>query len=237
MSRLLVAMTMVFALVLAAGAHSLNPGVWSPQSSEDERPDNEEMTAGAAHHMIYLHGETVEDMGARASHPEPGVYRYQEILDAWTARGFTVHAEVRPTNADQAEWARITASQIRDILGLGVPPQRITEIGFGKGGAIAVLASTLLDNDDVCYVLLATCGDAISDLPPGQAAHGHVLSIRDVDDDMTRKCTDLRDRLARSASLSEVAITSGDGRGVFYGPRPEWMKLAITWALGWGSRF
>jgi len=71
--------------------------------------------------------------------------------------GFEVVSEKRPKNADGWEYAQRTARQVSELLTAGVPPGSITVVGASKGATIATVASHLLGNPEVNYVLLGTC--------------------------------------------------------------------------------
>ena len=43
-----------------------------------------------ARYLIYLHGAIIERAGVRPTHPQFGVYEYQQILEVFANRGFVV---------------------------------------------------------------------------------------------------------------------------------------------------
>ena len=123
----------------------------------------------AGRHLVYLHGKIIEDEGRRPTHPQFGVYEYQEILDAFTSAGFIVHSDQRPVRSSPPEWAGITASEVRELLNQGVPARDITIVGFSKGGVIAVLTARELADPDLNFVFIACCGPGCRRWRPGRS--------------------------------------------------------------------
>ena len=98
-------------------------------------------------YVIYLHGRIIEDEGTRPVSPVFGVYEYEETLEALAQAGLNVIAEVRSSNTDAVQYAVRVADQVNELLEEGVPPEHITVMGFSKGGAIAIFASTHLQDE------------------------------------------------------------------------------------------
>ena len=78
-----------------------------------------------ARFLIYLHGAIIEREGVRPTHPEYGVYEYQEILELFADRGFVVISEARPSGTDGMLYASTVVSQVEVLLDAGVPPEEI----------------------------------------------------------------------------------------------------------------
>jgi hypothetical protein len=183
-----------------------------------------------ARYLFYLHGRIIEEQGIRPTHPEFGSYEYEEILHALANRGFVVIAEARPSGADTASYSRQVAEQVRTLLAAGVPPEHITVVGFSKGGAIAILASSLLDYDRLNFAFIASCGSWYADrleIVP----RGRLLGIREASDDLAGPCDALFARSQSGADQKEIVLALGGGHGAFYRPRPEWIDIVAAWAL------
>jgi hypothetical protein len=186
-------------------------------------------------YMFYLHGKILEDQGIPAVSPEFGEYRYGEILGTLQSYGFEVISEQRPKNADGWEYAQRTARQVTELLTAGVPPGSITVVGASKGGSIAAVASYLVGNPKVNYVLLGSCHPTLVDewKQGGLILSGNVLAIYDfADDEYSGSCEELFS-LAEGKGLgrhNELVLQVGTGHGILYEPLPEWVLPTVRWA-------
>ncbi|MGB3617068.1 MAG: hypothetical protein WBA12_03040, partial [Catalinimonas sp.] len=116
-----------------------------------------------ARYVIYLHGRIIEEEGRRPTHPRYGTYEYDAILDTLAAAGLEVISEQRASGTDITTYTGRVATQVRQLLAAGVPPEHVTVVGFSKGGGIAVLTAARLQNDRVNFVFLACCNDWLFD--------------------------------------------------------------------------
>ena len=186
-------------------------------------------------YMFYLHGKIIEDQGIPAISPEFGEYRYEDILAALKGFGFVIISEQRPKDADAWEFAQRTAAQVDKLLLESVPPGSITVVGASKGAAIAALASSLVDNPDVNYVLLGTCHPALVEEweQGGLWLNGNVLAIYDfADTEYSGSCEELF-RLSEGRGINrhdEILLQLGTGHGILYEPLPEWVLPTVQWA-------
>lgn len=187
-----------------------------------ESPDPE------ARYVIYLHGRIIEDSGPRPEHPSFGVYEYASILDHLAAEGLQVISEIRPAGTDVRRYAARVVEQIERLHAGGVPMERITVVGFSKGGGIALAAAALLDRPDARFVLMAICGDWLYD-DPGLRLRGRVLSIYEASDAIGSSCRRLFERSPEGLDYDEIRIDTGERHGAFYRPRQEWMKPLLEW--------
>jgi hypothetical protein len=172
-----------------------------------------------AQHVFYLHGKIIEDAGRRPTHPRWGVYEYDAVLTALAAAGNVVISEQRAPGTSVARYAASVKVQVEQLLAAGVPADRISVVGFSKGGAIAQAVSARL-RASIRYVFIASCDGTAK----GPLLHGHVLSLREKSDTTTGSCVP---RLRASPELSghrEIEIAIGGGHGAFYRPHDAWMK-------------
>lgn len=186
-----------------------------------------------ARYLLYLHNRFLEVAAPGDRHPTFGPYEYQAILDALAERRLAVIAEQREPDADPAEWANRVAHQIRSLEAAGVPPERISVVGFSKGGVIAILASSELADDRVNFVFIAACG-GWTDSVPGLAPRGRMLSIREASDDSAGSCEPLLARAPAGSETREIELHLGGGHGAFFTPRDEWIEPVVAWAGGGG---
>ena len=185
----------------------------------------------AAHYLVYLHNQFWETAAPGAEHPRFGPYQYEGILEAFAERRLTVIAERREPDADPAVWADRVVRQVRQLIAAGAPPDKITVVGFSKGGAIAILASSGLANDGVNFVVLAGCGRWL-ELRPDLVPRGRMLSIYEASDDLAGSCRALLERAVPGSEMRELEVHLGGGHGAFFVPQEGWIEPAVAWAHG-----
>jgi hypothetical protein len=187
-------------------------------------------------HIIYVHGRIVQDQQSpRPRHPKFGYYELDKILDAFRDQGFTVSADLRPSQEPFSEATDRVVAQVRRLLASGVPPDHITVVGASLGGYIAVFAAARLQNPDVRFGVLGACLSVAARKARedgGKAPAGRILAIRDASDDLTTPCpawqSDGRER--PRAVLREIAVDTGLAHGFLYRPLPEWVNPVLEWA-------
>lgn len=213
-------------IVLAAGC-----GGSAPAPGHTAAADSGPQAGPGAPHLIYLHGRIIEDRGPRPTHPRFGVYEFQRILDTFTGAGLEVTGEQRPAGTVPAEAARSVAGQVRRLIAEGVPPERITVVGFSKGGVIAVLSALELDDPRVNYVFIACCGDWTERLFAGgdRRIRGRMLSIHEASD-AVGGCDALFAHASSGSETAAIELELGGGHGAFYRPHPEWIDPVVRWA-------
>ena len=182
-----------------------------------------------ARYLVYLHGAIIERAGVRPTHPEFGVYEYQEILEVLAGRGFVVISEARSAGTDGTVYAARVADQVRALIAAGVPPEGITVVGFSKGGGIAIVASSLLADENVNFVFMAACGAWLGSRPE-VVPRGRLLALREASDELVGSCEGLFARAAGDGEREEITLELGGGHGAFYQPQPEWIDPVVTWA-------
>jgi hypothetical protein len=185
------------------------------------------------HYLFYLHGKIIEDNGIPAVSPDYGEYEYEAILEKISSHGFVVISEQRAKNTDSLEYAKRIARQVTKLLDAGVPAKHITVVGASKGGGIAILASALLKNNDVNFVIMAICTSASVDeiKQNGMTLYGNVLSIYESSDETAGACRDLFS-YSEGNGLSrhqEIVLNTGKGHGFLFQPLDEWVVPAMEW--------
>jgi pimeloyl-ACP methyl ester carboxylesterase len=190
-------------------------------SSAPESPDL------SATYVFYLHGQIIETAGRRPTHPQFGVYEYDEILGALSGPGRVVVSEQRAPDTDVAEYADSIAAQVRALIAQGVPAEHIAVVGFSKGGRIAIATSAAL-RERVTYVFLAACSQGVFDTESYRVS-GRVLSIYEETDEIGVSCGPLLERSASMIESREVRISTGARHGAFYQPRAEWVREVLRW--------
>ena len=211
-------------LVLLLGgcaAHTVAPrGSVLDRMPEQVRP--------AARYVVYLHGRILEDKPDQPRDERFGVYAYDSILATLASSGAHVIAERRDSGTDFRVYGQHVAEQVSSLLAAGVAPERITVVGFSKGGAIAMIASALLANPRIGFVLLAPCGDWMRNREDVNV-RGRILSIYEASDELGTSCAPLFERASAPGEHREIRIATGAGHGAFFRPRPEWVRPVLDW--------
>jgi acetyl esterase/lipase len=181
------------------------------------------------HYVFYLHGQIVQDVGPRPTHPRYGLYDYPLILDTLAQGDVTVISERREPGTNREKYALQVAEQVRELLSAGASPANITVVGFSAGGVIAIHASSRLSEVAINFVFLAACSGWMT----GESElrlNGNVLSVFE-QSDQTTSCKELADRSPRPASFDEFSINTGKEHGAFYLPNEEWVQPVLKWIL------
>jgi hypothetical protein len=184
----------------------------------------------ASRYVIYLHGRIVEEAGRHPTDPVYGIYEYDAILDSLRHAGFVVLSEQRPRRADSDSFAAHVVQQIDSLLRRGVRPRDITVIGFSKGGWIAILASSRLQNPDVSFVFLAACGPWA--FRPDLHVSGRLLSLYETSDSLGVSCDPMFAHRTPGSPTRETSLSLGLGHATFFRPRSAWLVPTIAWAQG-----
>jgi hypothetical protein len=219
-SRWLCALFVAGGLLLAAA-----PAMAQRGSILDDVPAH---VRPGARYVIYLHGRIVEEKGRRPTDERFGIYEYQQILDTLAASGAEVISEQRPQGTDFRAFGSHVADQVRRLVAAGVPAERIAVVGFSKGGAIAMIASALLDDPRITFVLLAPCGDWVQGRDDVDV-RGRILSIYEASDELGTSCEPLFAQAGDPGEHREIRIDTGAGHGAFYRPRSEWLDPLFQW--------
>jgi hypothetical protein len=179
------------------------------------------------HYVFYLHGQIVQDVGPRPTHPRYGLYDYPLILEALAADGITVISQRREPGTRPEQYAEVVAKQVNKLLANGAEPGNVTVIGFSVGGVITIRTSSLLVNADINFVILAACSSWIAN-ERDIRLHGHVLSVFEKSD-QTTSCNKLAKRTPQPLSFEEFSINTGKEHGAFYLPNEAWLDPVLDW--------
>ena len=178
-------------------------------------------------YVFYLHGQIVQDVGPRPTHPRYGLYDYPLILATLAEDDVTVISERRERGTNRGEYSLEIVGQVRHLLSAGAEPANVTVVGFSAGGVIAIRTSSQLSEIDINFVFLAACSGWMSG-EPELRLNGHVLSVFE-QSDQTYSCRELADRSPAPASFDEFSINTGKGHGAFYLPNEEWVQPVLEW--------
>lgn len=219
----------VFALALLCASLVVSPADGSGSAGEIRNELPAAVDVGASY-VFYLHGAIVEGTDRRPTSARFGVYEYDAILKALAAPERVVVSAQRPRGASPERWSERRAADVEQLIGAGVPSSSIAVIGFSKGGAIAILTSSRVDDSGVRYVLMGACGDWLSGVPELQL-HGRVLSLIETSDNIGHSCRPLCERSPK-ASCREETLHTGLRHGAFYRPLAAWLTPTRAWIEG-----
>ncbi len=183
-------------------------------------------------YLFYLHGGIVERKGVEWAESKVfGFYQYKEILKVLAKHGFVVISEARSADTNIKSYAKKIANQVNVLIEKGAPAKNITVAGTTKGGKITLVASSLVGNGSVNYVILAGC---ISDTKTfineyGIDLKGRVLSIFDYKDNTFSSCGDMFENSSGGLEHNEIILKDGGRRGVFFEPKDLWIKPMMNW--------
>jgi hypothetical protein len=180
--------------------------------------------------VFYLHGAIIEKGDPKPIHPKYGLYDYPAIVSALSAYDFQLISEQRQPDTDYLLYANKLVSQINALISSGVRAGDITVIGFSKGAMIAVIASSMLESDNVNFAIMATCGDWYDsdEFLIGLRLYGNIFSIYEKSD-LAGSCQSLANRLPVPSSFTEIRIDTGKEHGAFFLPIEEWIGPIISW--------
>ena len=160
----------------------------------------------------------------------------QELRNAGFNLTFDLrYADMSDSDALVQAYAAKVADQVNALLAKGVVPEDITVSGYSLGSMTTLVASGLIANPKVNFVLLAGCpvNTAIPVTIDYSKVKGRVLSITDTKDDKFGSCNG---RLPESVTYKEVVLNSGEGHAVFRLTDEKnlklWKEPLAAWAKG-----
>lgn len=178
-------------------------------------------------YVFYSHGLIVEGTNPRPVNSRWGTYEFPMIKASLADKSYHLIAYQRPKNTDPQAYAKKLASEVNQLIAKGVPAKNISLIGFSRGGAITILASHLLANNDITFIILAGCSRYFQN-HPDVVAFGNIFSIFETSDSVG-SCQFLIDRSKDVTSFTEQSISTGKEHGAFYSPLPQWIIPVKQW--------
>ncbi len=183
-----------------------------------------------SHYLVFMHGKIIEKKGLPAKSKRHGPYEYEAMLDRFAASGFTVISQTRNYPVDIFDYAVGVSEQIEKLLAAGVPAHNISVAGFSKGGRMALVVSSFIQNRDINYIILAGC--RTSDIDQLDLdLYGRVLSIYDISDDKFESCSEIFSASKGITQSREIALDTGLGHGLFYSPLDIWLSPMTQWPV------
>jgi hypothetical protein len=181
-------------------------------------------TNAATQFVFYLHGAIVEGSDGAPISQSFGRYEYHGIVKTLKQYGFVVISEIRPANTNAQGYAMKVAGQIDSLKKAGVASENIAVIGASKGAGIAMMASALVKDKKVKYVLMAGCHDG-----PGEDLYGQLLSIYEMTDGIAGSCSKVKKHSTGISKYKEIELETHLKHGFIYRPLKEWVEPAVLW--------
>jgi len=191
-------------------------------------------SSAADKHLIYMQGCCIKKTSGAVAKD------FQTIAQKLRDAGFNVFFELRTSDQTDSDaqvqaYAAKVAEYVTELLAKGVAPEDITVSGFSLGSMTTLVASGIIGNPKVNYVLLAGC-PSNSTVPVTidfTKVSGRVLAIVDNKDDKFGSCTG---RLPNASTFKEITLDSGEGHKVFRLTEEAklklWMEPLESWAKG-----
>ncbi|MEO0575184.1 MAG: alpha/beta hydrolase [Pseudomonadota bacterium] len=182
-----------------------------------------------ASYVVYSHGLIVEGENPTPVHPRWGTYDFPAIKAALAEKGdFHLVAHHRSKGTDVSLYVERLSNWVRTLVEAGVAPERITLIGFSRGGEITARASNQLRPLPINTILLATCWERGVQDEPAITLTGRLLSIYETTD-VALSCEKLAERSGKLIDFEEVVISTGKEHGAFFRPDPSWVDPLLSW--------
>lgn len=186
-----------------------------------------------AFYVFYSHGYIVEGNNPKPVHPRWGVYDFPAVTKALSDENYILIAKHRPSGIKPFDYAKILSQEVTTLLEANVPASHITLVGFSRGGALTILASDILQNNQLNFVVLAGCAGFIK-RNPKLKIYGNVLSVYETSDQVG-SCDFVIERSPNVTQFNEIAISTGKEHGAFYLPRNEWLIPVKKWIKNRGA--
>ena len=183
-------------------------------------------------HLFYVHGCCVKDQD------DPKAKAYEVIIQDLKKSGFDVvfelrYSDVADSDAAAHAYAAKVADQVHALIAKGTVPEDITVAGYSLGSMTTLVASGLIGNPKVNFVLIAGCpvNSKIKVTIDYSKVKGRILSIVDTKDENFGSCNG---RLPAGLIHKEVVVNSGEGHALFWHSVQQqidlWKGPLVSWA-------
>jgi hypothetical protein len=191
-------------------------------------------TARAETQLIYLNDCCIRD----ASDPRAGAY--EAVAAEIRHWGFNVAFSLDTGDGSELEVQRRVAATADRVLGLlagGEFAENITVVGHGLGATTALIASGLIANRRVNYILLGGCPEPAGITVDYAKTLGRFLSITDGQDPKSASC---HGKLPQQVFYKEIGVASPAEGSLFLRTDEEsvwqWLDPVYSFVTGKGSR-
>lgn len=181
-----------------------------------------------ANYVFYSHGYIIEVENPTPVHERWGKYDFPAVKRELIDSSYHLIATHRPAKTHPFEYAEKLTRQVNELIENGVPAEKISLVGFSRGGFITAITSSFLKNKDINFVILAACTSGLARRQE-ISIYGHLFSVYETSDSVG-SCDEV---VARSvdtiSSFEEISISTGKEHGAFFIPRKEWVLPVKNW--------
>jgi pimeloyl-ACP methyl ester carboxylesterase len=215
--------------IIIAALAAIQTGTVAPLMAAEVYPDFPAHIDSDRSYVIYSHGRIVEGDDPKPIHERWGIYDFPAITSRLAENNtFVLIAHHRSENTDLPSYVERLKSWVRKLVEAGVEPNRITLVGFSRGGQITALAASQLKPMNINTALLATCWEGGVQDQSSITLSGRFLSIYETTD-AALSCRGLATRSVQLSSFEEVDISTGKEHGAFYTPLSDWIEPLLLW--------
>lgn len=216
-------------IVMIAAAVAIQTSVAAYSSAAEIYDDFPQDVDSDRSYVVYSHGLIVEGHDPKPVHDRWGVYDFPAVTSRLAEdTSFVLVAHHRPKNTDISTYVQRLVAWVRKLVEAGVEPERITLVGFSRGGHITALAANQLEPMNINTALLATCWETGVQDQPSITVSGRLLSIYETTDS-ARSCRKIAARSSNLKSFEEIEISTGKEHGAFFTPLPDWVEPLLIW--------
>ncbi len=181
------------------------------------------------HYLFYLHGAIIERGNLTPTHPRFGLYDMPAIRSELTSQDTVLISAQRAKGTKITDYAQKTAADVNALIKAGVPASNITVAGFSKGGMITILTSSLLKNNHVNFIFMASCNRWSFDKEDIRV-YGRILSLYEASDTIGLSCAPLMAKSPDVTEYKQIMLSTGKKHGAFYLPDPAWVLPLKAWS-------
>ena len=188
------------------------------------------LTCFAKKHIIFLHNKFLESHTINDEHHEYGKVELNKIKDKFKNAGFNVIADKRVSNETMQEYTNDVITQIDSIFN-DKATDTITVVGTSKGGYIAQMVSSQLNNPKLNFVFIGCFQKSdIQDFSEINIC-GNILSIYEKSDKYgTSAIARKKTSKLEIPNFKEIELNTGLKHGYLYKAMDEWLDPTIIWA-------
>lgn len=194
-------------------------------SAESVKSMDEIPLSPGASYVFFYHGAIAEGTKGNPVSEKYGEYDFSGLKQALDSDDYYLIADIREKNISVKAHAEKLAEAVSSLLDKGIPAKNISLVGFSRGGGIVATAAGLIDNQDIRYVLLASCPRT----PGWPPFRGRLLSLYEKNDSLAGSCAFLAEATPKVDEFKEIVLESGLGHGEFYRPQQRWLGPVRAW--------
>jgi hypothetical protein len=188
------------------------------------------LTCFATKHVIFLHNKFLETHTLNDQHYLYGKVEFNKITMDLKNAGFNVIADRRLPNKTLQEYTNYVVAQIDSILDKR-SSDTITVVGTSKGGYIAQMVSTQLNNPKLNFVFIGCFQESDIQYFPEINICGNILYIYEKSDKYGTSAVERKETSQlKISNFKEIELNTGLKHGFLFKAMDEWLNPTIKWA-------